>query len=437
MKTNTKTRKDPVFTHEGARAKNINIQSQLRRSVMACMLWEDEFYESGVEIASRIADLVKKNDPAFVAALAIEAREEGKLRHVPLLLVRELARNEDQRHVVADTLARVIQRPDELAEFLAIYWKDGKDQPVASGVKKGLARAFTKFDEYALAKYNRDGDVTLRDVLFICHAKPKDMAQAKLWQRLVDDELAIPDTWETELSSGGDKKEVFTRLLAEGKLGALAFLRNLRNMAEAGVDRKLVLNYVASLDVSRVLPFRFIAAARYAPWMEAELETAMIKCVAGAEKLRGTTQLLIDVSDSMNAQISSKSDLMRMDAACGLAILLREICETVSVATFSNSLVTVPNRRGFALRDAIVNSQRHAGTRLGQALQAIDGGSSADRLIVITDEQSHDRVSDPKTKGYMLNVASNQNGVGYGKWTHIDGWSESCVKFIQALESEE
>ena len=31
--------------------------------------------------------------------------------------------------------------------------------------------------------------------------------------------------------------------------------------------------------------------------------------------------------------------------------------------------------------------------------------------------------------------SSYQNGVGYGKWTHIDGWSESVVDYIRTLES--
>ena len=45
------------------------------------------------------------------------------------------------------------------------------------------------------------------------------------------------------------------------------------------------------------------------------------------------------------------------------------------------------------------------------------------RLIVITDEQSHDPVPDPAAKhAYLINVASYRNGVGYGRWTHIDGW---------------
>jgi len=33
-----------------------------------------------------------------------------------------------------------------------------------------------------------------------------------------------------------------------------------------------------------------------------------------------------------------------------------------------------------------------------------------------------------------INVASYKNGVGYGKWTHIDGWSESVIEYIRALE---
>jgi len=33
---------------------------QLRRSVLACLLWEDQFYEDGVEIAGRILSLVPR-----------------------------------------------------------------------------------------------------------------------------------------------------------------------------------------------------------------------------------------------------------------------------------------------------------------------------------------------------------------------------------------
>jgi 60 kDa SS-A/Ro ribonucleoprotein len=422
----------PVRTYEGAPAKTISPELALRRSVMSCMLWEDEFYENGQTIAARIRELVPQVEASKVAAMAVEAREANKLRHVPLLLVREMARYATHRALVAETLARVIQRADELAEFVAIYWAEGR-APLSGQVKKGLAAAFPKFDEYALAKYDRDGAVRLRDVLFLCHAKPKDADQAGVWRRLVEGTLTVPDTWEVALSSGGDKRAHWERLLAERKLGALALLRNLRNMKSAGVREDAVQSALAAMKTERVLPFRFLAAARYAPQWEEWLEQAMIRALQNSEKLRGRTVLLVDVSGSMDAPLARRSDLMRMDAACGLAILLREVCEAVAVYSFSDKLVQVPARRGFALRDAIVSSQRHAGTELGSALRNLP--EKYDRILVLTDEQSHDRVSAPRARGYMINVASARNGVGYGSWTHVDGWSESVVDYVRNVET--
>jgi len=432
-------------THEGAPARNIPAELQLRRSVLACLLWETQFYEDGVEISGSIAELVPKVAVEKVAALAVEAREKMKLRHAPLLLVREMARHKTHRAMVADTLQRVIQRADELSEFVAIYWKDGR-VPLSGQVKKGLAAAFPKFDEYALAKYDRGGPIKLRDVLFLSHAKPRDEAQAAVWRKLIWGRLATPDTWEVALSASGersgesgaekgaDKREAWQRLLSENKLGALALLRNLRNMREAGVDEELVLQALRSMNATRVLPFRFLAAARYAPQWEEALEFAMLKCVAEQEKLAGKTIVLVDISGSMTAPLSRRSEMLRTDAAYGLAVLLREIGEKVGVYSFSDELVEVPARRGFALRDAIDASQRHNSTQLGKAVESLNQKEKYDRLIVIADEQTHDSVPGPKGKGYVINVASYKNGVGYGKWTHIDGWSESVVEYIRTLE---
>jgi 60 kDa SS-A/Ro ribonucleoprotein len=57
----------------------------------------------------------------------------------------------------------------------------------------------------------------------------------------------------------------------------------------------------------------------------------------------------------------------------------------------------------------------HASTFLGKAVTEID--RKGDRLIVFTDEQSHDQVPAPKGRGYMVNVASHHHGVGHGAWT--------------------
>lgn len=452
MKTNT-----PIpfkeKTHEGAPAYRTTTEQELRRSLMSCLLWEKEFYESGQSIAERIRSLVSQVAPAKVAAMAIEAREKMKLRHAPLWVVREMARHATHKPFVASTLARIVQRPDELTEFLSLYWLD-KRQPLSKQVKKGLAAAFQKFSAYQLAKYNRKDGVKLKDVLFLSHAKPKDKKQDEDWKRLTESYceicwskldkhdgqdhepvkavLPIPGTWENRLSSGEDKKTVWESLITENELGALAFLRNLRNMIEVRVSEQIVFDGLARMKTERVLPFRFIAAAKFAPQWESHIESAMLKCLEGRDKLTGKTVLLIDVSGSMNAAISSKSDLQRLEAANGLAILARELCENVSVYSFSNKLARVPDRHGFALRDAVTNSQQHGGTEMGAAVMNVT--ESYDRIIVITDEQSADRVPNPKGKGYVINVASNKNGVGYGAWTHIDGWSEAVFDYIQEYE---
>src|SRR5258707_3060447 len=428
-----------VFTHEGARARRFTPEEELRRSLMNCLLWEDQFYEDGVSIAERLAKLVPAVAPDKVAALAVEAREVMNLRHAPLLIVREMARHATHRGLVAETLARVVQRPDEMTELLAIYWADilgpmqqRKRQPVSAQIKKGLAKALTKFDAYQLAKYDRDGAVRIRDVLFLVHAKPTDADQAKVWKELVDGELNSPDTWEVSLSSGKDKGETFERLIAENRLGGLALLRNLRLMQKAEVPRKTIADAIEAMRTDRVLPYRFITAARYAPEFEPELESAMLKSIKGYGRLPGRTRLLVHVSGSMFHPLSAQSEMTPVEAACGLAILAREVCDEVEIFTFSQDVVKVAPRRGFALRDAIVNSQPHGSTFLGKAVTAID--RKGDRLIVFTDEQSHDQVSDPRGRGTMVNVAAYQHGVGHGAWTRVNGFSETVIAWIAASE---
>jgi len=427
-----------IYTHEGAKAQRIDAEKQLRRSVMSCLLWESQFYESGEDIASRISNVIPLVAPGKVAEIAIEAREKMKLRHVPLLIVREMSRLDSHKYLVAAALKRVIQRADELAEFVSIYWKD-KRQPLSAQVKKGLAAAFCKFNEYALAKYNRDNAVKLRDVLFLSHAKPKDQAQAELWKRLVNNQLVVPDTWEVALSAGDNKREVWERLITEGKLGGLALLRNLRNMKLAQVSEEVIFSGFRNMNSDRILPFRFIAAAKYAPQWEPQIEEAMLRCLENKQKLLGKTALVIDGSGSMfGTPISARSEIDRFEAAAALAILAMELCERATVVVFSNNAKLVPSRRGFALRDALyAQAERSMTNTQSGIMRAAQEGY--DRIIVLTDEQSHQAVHNPLigTKAYMINVASYQNGIGYSKWTHIDGWSEAVLDYIISSEQQE
>jgi 60 kDa SS-A/Ro ribonucleoprotein len=432
-------------THEGAPAARMTAEQALRRSVLSCMLWEREFYEDGQSIADRINTLADQVNVGILAPLAIEARSKFNLRHVPLLLLTALIRRASAAPYggmsVASAITETIQRADELTELLALYWRKGKT-PLSKQLKLGLGEAFSKFDEYALAKYDRANAVRLRDVLFLTHPKPKDEAQAALWKRLVDNELVAPDTWEVALSGGADKKETFERLLREGTLGYLALLRNLRNMANAGVETELVRAAIlARKGAHRVLPFRYVAAARAAPQFELFLDMALTEAIADMQVLPGKTAVLVDVSGSMDAKLSERSDLTRRDAAAALASI---IPGDIRMFSFSNGIVEVPPRRGMAGVDAIVRSQAHSGTNLSGAVEYVNHHVPYDRLIVISDEQAgglggysgydNRNIPAPVAKGYMINVASAKNGVGYGQWVHLDGFSESVLRFIAEHE---
>ena len=221
------------------------------------------------------------------------------------------------------------------------------------------------------------------------------------------------------------------------KLGALAFLRNLRNMTDAGIPTSTLSNYGRMLNFERTLPFRFVAAANTNPRLEHIIEPWMLKCLEEQAELPGRTVFLIDVSGSMfGPRVSARSELDRFDAAAALTMLGRELCADVGVYSFSTNLAEVPARRGFALRDAIRGSQPHSSTYLGKALTALQARTTWDHLIVVTDEQSSDRIpAHLPGKKYLINVASYQNSIAHSDWTRITGWSETVMDYIRMAEA--
>ena len=450
---NRKDEKAVVQTHGGARTFEVDAEEKLYRTVMTCLLWEDVHYENGETIAQRIASLIPKVSPLRVAQIAIDARNLMKLRHVPLLIAREMAKLESHKGIVSKVLSEIIQRADELTEFLAIYWKE-KKQPLSNQVRKGLSAAFKKFNEYSLAKYDSKGEkIRLRDVLFLVRPKSDTAEQKNLWKKLANDKLETPDTWEVEISKAGNNKNSWERLLKENKLGDLALIRNLRNMEKVNVNSDLIKSAINKMKGDRVLPFRYLFAALHAPKYESELEQALFRSLEGKEKLKGKTILIVDVSGSMyGTTVSKNSEVDRARVATSLAVLVRELCENAAIyATAGNDgsrihkTQLVPSRRGFALSDAIFKLSEPlggGGIFLTQVMDYVKKAeTSADRIIVITDEQDCSGESDAPSRAdafgtynYIINVNTYEHGIGYKKWTHINGWSEAVLDFIRINE---
>jgi 60 kDa SS-A/Ro ribonucleoprotein len=444
--------KSPV-TSQGGPADRVSNYNALKRSVMSALLGENLFYEDGKALKDRITSLAGKVDAMKVAELAVDARENGKLRHVPLWLAVGLARRPNEIKI-APLLERIIRRPDEMGEFLSLLAQaNGNEKRTPSAgvkmpkqVKLGLGLAFAKFNEYQLDKWKSPKDaIRPIDVLRMVHPKPENAEMAALWNRLKTGTLAKADTWEQQSSAGKDKKKMWTDFLnaPKGKgLGYNALLMNLRNMHEAGVDKDLVASQlIPRARKSWVLPFQYIAARNAVKEWQDIIGEAMLNSVAGLPRIAGKTVFLVDTSASMSGKMS-RGVLDRRDAAIALAILADGMCEKSVIYAFSNDIYLVKGNgtgdkiKGFQILDAIA-SKPWGGTYVGRSVKnALAANPDADRIIVITDEQSADRVPDPSVRGYMVNVNAYQNGVGYeGKWTHVDGFSETIFTFISALEN--
>ena len=179
-------------------AARTNIQ-QLRRLVLANLLWENIAYADGVSITDEIKRLIPLCDAKEVAELAVEARTMQKLRHTPLFLAVEMCKHDATRTYVKDVLPKIITRADMLTDFMALYWADGKC-PICNAAKKGLADAFHNFNEYKFAKYDRDAEIKLRDVMFMVRPKPETPLETELYKKIADRTLETPETWEVLLS---------------------------------------------------------------------------------------------------------------------------------------------------------------------------------------------------------------------------------------------
>lgn len=444
--------------HGMAAAVQSNI-ALLRRAVLANLLWEDIAYMDGKKVADEIKRLIPLCDAGDVYNLAREARLVQKLRHTPLFIAVEMCKHPNTRVFVDRLLPEIITRADMLTDFVALYWKEnGKNASLCNKAKKGLAEAFHNFNEYKFAKYDRDAEVKLRDVMFLCHPKPVNEYEENLFKKIADRTLATPDTWEVALSAGKDKKATWERLITENKLGGKAMLMNMNNMKSASVDRYVIEEGLKNLNGTMLLPLDFLKAAKYAPEFKSQLSDAMVNSYKNLPKLPGRTLFIVDISGSMRSYISGKSEFDRMQVAEAMAMLAANQCEKCEiVATAGNDWSRVHAskqiaypEKGFGLMNQIDDLYHELGgggifTR--QCLEWCEKqswfGKGFDRVIVFSDSQDCDinnRTPKPFGKyNYICDVSAHTKGINYkGVWTaEISGWSEHFLTYIAAYEGIE
>jgi 60 kDa SS-A/Ro ribonucleoprotein len=300
--------------------------------LLTCFV-KDSAYRDENATLLRVKELIGKVDPLFAAKAAVFARTEFGMRSITHTVAGEIAKSVKGATWTRGFYNKVVHRPDDVTEILA-YYMTNYGKPIPNALKRGLGAALGRFNDYQIAKYRRDGAefklVDAVNLLYGTKSRPirKDGAEWKDGQlsptlgKLVRNELAPADTWETKLSKAGQsdetevsvdeaKAEAWKNLLSEKKLGYLALLRNIRNImqADASLKDELAAQLVnrAAIKKSLVFPFQIKTAYDVAAGLPDNrkvlraLDDAIDLSLDNVPKFEGDSVVILDVSGSMTS----------------------------------------------------------------------------------------------------------------------------------------
>lgn len=465
-------------------------------------------------LKDQLRQVVDAGEYDFIANLAIHARTEMNVRTVPIVVVVEFAKAlSDKRQSVTDSIkvlepqlavlrkakkasahvvaqltelrerqdaltfgnmrqlvADVIQRADQITDLYAYALQvfGGKNK-VPMAIKRGVADAFNKFNEYSFAKYNRAGAVKLRDVLRIVHPVAESTEQGVIFKKIMEDTLQVPYTWETELSANGQKpigeklsnKELWTQLVTSGKVGYMALLRNLRNIHEAGLDsdvlKKHVLDVIADPErvaKSKQLPYDFMEAYKIVKPLDAKLATAVSKAidasVSNIPQMGEKIWLIVDYSGSMGQETHETSAISGGIFLASALLKANADADNLAVTLFGSSATTL---KGFDTNNSMIAMQkelvsyRRGGIAGSTEFRAALAEKSKlpfepDTIIVITDGEVNrfpysmlKNVAGKKVMKMTVNMSTAFSSpmVKEDGWYTLSGWSTGMFKWVPQM----
>lgn len=435
-------------------------------SLLVTSFADNSTYRSDNETLVRLKELIKICDKKFVAQAIVYARTEFGMRSITHVAASELAKYIGGFTWAKDFYSSVIHRPDDITEILSYHFdNNGK---LSNAMKKGLSKAFGKFNDYALAKYKSEGkSVKLVDALNLTHPKSTSKNGTALTE-LVSGTLKSFDTWESELTKAGQsttdpvekallKKNVWVKLITENKIGYFALLRNLRNIIEQApevVDEVVnQLTNEATIKKSLVLPFRFLTA--HDEIMKLESTQASRKIISAISKATdistnnvpvfdGETLVVLDVSGSMHESGNKSPHLI---GALLTAVLIKS--NNADLITFSDDADYRTVNTSDTVQTIVSNLKFAAG---GTNFKSIfeTANKKYDRIIILSDMQgwvgyntpteAYNKYKsmykcDPKVYSFDLK--------NYGTMQLIDdnvfalaGFSEKCFDIMKYMESD-
>ena len=485
-----------ALTHEGAIGYTPDLESALFLMAATYMATEPTFYETAEAREARFVDLVHRvtaSNPDFVARLAPYLRKELKIRSASIMLAVEYVAGggEGGRAVVNS----VLQRGDEPAEMVG-YWHSRYGRSMKMAVKRGVADgAIRLYNERSVLRYDGLGrGIRMADVIELTHPKPRDATQSALFGWLLDrrhhnDAVADPNvlpvlaasaaqanipaedrramlrangvdslakagtSWERLAGwlPGGMDAEAWDAVIPN--MGVMALIRNLRNFDEQGVSRRSVNTVLAKITdpdevaKARLFPYQVWAAYSNAPsddW-KAALGTTLDLTTQNVPKL-DRTLVVIDTSGSMQAPVSAKSRMSRVEVAAVMAAVTGARSKQTDTVIFGQSNKAVRFRKGMSTLGRV---DQVAGL-LGSVGHATYGHSAIrdhfdprkhDRVVMFTDDQMADAGAVDLSHVpviYTVDLAGyrpRSTPAGQrGRYT-LAGFSDATFSLMQTLEA--
>lgn len=369
-------------------------------SILLTSFVADQYYQKASDSIKQLTGLLDRVPAKFAAQAAIYGRTKFGMRSISHVLAGELASRVKGEQWTKSFYDQVVYRPDDMTEIASYYFKKyGK--PMPNSLKKGLAKAFAKFDQYQLAKYRGEGkDVSLVDLVNLVRPVPTTKNKAAL-KALVEGKLKSLETWEAKLTQAGQvaendaekdelKSKAWKDLLLEKKLGYFALLRNIRNIAEQSpemLDEALKqLTDRKAIKKSLVLPFRFETAILEIHGSNIEggrkilvaLNQALDISVDNVPEFKGKTLIVLDTSGSMNGRPAQIGALF--------TAILAKANPNSDVMVFSNHAQYVTVNPLDSTLTIAGNIPFHGG---GTNFHAIfdEANKAYDRIIILSDMQ--------------------------------------------------
>ena len=465
---------EQMTTHQGGVGYAPSRRGEFLLLVAGSLFSGDTFYESDSERKERFTRLVSevtREDPAFVASLAVYARQELGLRSGPNALVAHLFW-EGPRNLAKHTASQVWLRGDEHLENLAytkaLGWK------ITNALKDAVAQRLNDMSPWALLKYKAEGRFfSQKDAIAISHPKPKDEEHALVFEYLVRSkpsrgaEAFVKETlqsrlsWERVLSEKGSNPEAWYTVLPH--LDGLALVRNLRNLAKHGLleDPEVIQTVVDKLSNPervarwRVPPYGWVLAVKSLEEVGYGPEHPVIRALGQAMEasgsavpLTGRTLVMVDASGSMYTPLSKNSDATYILAAASLGAFLAKATDGELYA-FSNIAYRPESYYRGDVLGAVDEIMRWGGggTYLERALRDTLFSFRGKRVVVITDEQVADNAyepafkwlrGDPERVFHVVHVAGYQPlAFPEGRVNRVAGFSDRVLDVLALMEKKD